>query len=266
MKRFIFTGFLCCLLAGVARAQVAVEAPEREAEPKKDEIETDRDSFTPATTLVGPQRLILESAYTFFDYRQGERHSYPELLLRYGAVERLELRFGFNFEQSTSLELLTGEKHAERESNLNLGVKLRISEQDGLLPQSAFVLTALVPTSGPETNTLFVGTYVFGWELPNRAKLDAAIRYGTAVEERDHFSEWAPSVVYKMPIGERWSVHAEYFGIFTSDKKHDDVQHYFSPGVHCLVNPDLELGVRVAWGLNDQSARFLVNAGLGYRY
>ena len=32
----------------------------------------------------------------------------------------------------------------------------------------------MTPTSGPSTDTLFVGTYVFGWELYDRGKLDAA--------------------------------------------------------------------------------------------
>jgi hypothetical protein len=32
------------------------------------------------------------------------------------------------------------------------------------------------------------------------------------------------------------------------------------------ITPDLEVGVRVGWGLNDQSARFFVNAGVGLRF
>src|SRR5262245_17074542 len=54
----------------------------------EDEIETDRDSFTPATTLAGPGRTIVEAAYSFIDNRTvPETHSYPELLLRYGASD-----------------------------------------------------------------------------------------------------------------------------------------------------------------------------------
>ncbi len=38
------------------------------------------------------------------------------------------------------------------------------------------------------------------------------------------------------------------------------------PGVHYLITPNLEVGVRVGWGLNDQSARFFANAGVGVRF
>jgi hypothetical protein len=72
---------------------------ERVREEGPDEIETDRDSFTPATTTAGRGRLIGESAYTFLDHRGvKEMHSFPELILRYGLAERVELRLGWNYE------------------------------------------------------------------------------------------------------------------------------------------------------------------------
>ena len=40
----------------------------------------------------------------------------------------------------------------------------------------------------------------------------------------------------------------------------------FSPGDHYLITENLEIGVRVGWGLNEQSARFFSNAGLGWRF
>jgi hypothetical protein len=61
-------------------------------------------------------------------------------------------------------------------------------------------------------------------------KLDAAMRYGTASEGEDHFNQWAPSVVLKAPVGERWAVHAEYFGLFSTGKEKEFTRHFFSPG------------------------------------
>ena len=63
------------------------------------EIETDRDSFTPATTLIPKSKVMIESAWAYIDNREGEdTHSLPELLIRYGAFERMELRLGANYE------------------------------------------------------------------------------------------------------------------------------------------------------------------------
>lgn len=250
----------------------------RESNREGDEIETDRDSFTPATSTVGRRRFILESAYTFFDNRGlKETHSFPELLLRYGASDRLELRLGWNYEIGGS-ELpgaeagedpSTEHRRLLNEHVLSYGLKYGLTAQSGWLPRSAFILQGVTPTGGSDgtpTATNMVVTYATGWELPNRWRFDAAMRYGTESEEGDRFNNWAPSAVLRVPIGERWAVHGEYFGVFTTGKEANAKRQYFSPGVHYLVTPDLEVGVRLGWSLNDQPDRFFSNLGFGWRF
>jgi hypothetical protein len=250
---------------------------ERPENPFEDAIETDRDSFTPATTTAGRQRLIVESAYSFLDNRSvKETHSFPELLFRYGLTERLEMRLGWNYEVGGAGNEISGVNVGEedpvsgsgleRESRIAYGLKYKVTNQGTWVPDSAVIVQAFSPTSGKATDTQVVGTYVFGWELPNRWKFDSAIRYATGSAEEDRFTSWAPSAVLKVPLGERVDVHAEYFGIFSTDKAEEFTRHFFSPGIHYLVTPDLEVGIRVGWGLNDQSARFFSNAGFGWRF
>src|SRR5262249_18983879 len=74
------------------------EGPERRSA-FEDPIETDRASFTPSTETVGSGRLVVESSFSFEDNpRAPETYSFPELLLRYGVSERVELRLGWNYE------------------------------------------------------------------------------------------------------------------------------------------------------------------------
>jgi hypothetical protein len=271
----------CADGTSVAKSRSSWSASEPERDPAEDPLaeplETDRDSFTPATTTAGKGRLIVESAYSFLDNRSvKETHSFPELLLRYGLTERFEFRLGWNYEVGGAGNEISGvdvgeddlplESTLERESRIAYGLKYRVTDQKEWLPGSAVILQGFTPTSGKGTDTQFVGTYVFGWELPNRWMLDSAIRYATGSEEEDRFHSWAPSVVLKVPVGERVNVHAEYFGIFSTDKAEAFTRHFFSPGVHHLLTPDLEVGVRVGWGLNDQSARFFSNVGFGWRF
>jgi hypothetical protein len=152
------------------------------------------------------------------------------------------------------------------ELTLAYGLKLRVTDQDRWIPQSAVIVQAFTPTGGEETATQFITTAVAGWTLPNRWKIDTAMRYGTESEEGDHFNQCAPSAVVKVPFGEKWAAHAEYFGIFTTGKEANSTKHYFSPGLHFLVTPDLEVGFRLGWGLNDQTTRFFSNVGFGWRY
>src|SRR5215831_18645405 len=134
---------LACALAihGAHREaqEPTAESPRREqGERREGEIETDRDSFTPATTTAGRGRLIFESAYSFLDNRAvKETHSFPETVFRYGLTDRLELRLGWNYEvggagndasgADVSEEDLPVGKRLERESNLAYGVKLQVT-------------------------------------------------------------------------------------------------------------------------------------------
>jgi hypothetical protein len=257
------------LLAPASRADEALEGDPRQ------EWETDRDSFTPSTKTAGRRRLIVESAYSFLDNRgRPETHSFPEFLARYGVGERAELRLGWNYEvgggssgvsSGSSGEALFGEG-LRRETNVNFGAKFGVTEQNGWVPESAVIFMAFTPTSGEETATQFVATYAFGWEFADRWKLDSAMRFGADSEGGDRFEEWAPSVVLKVPVGERWDAHVEYFGIFSGNKAQDFSVHYFSPGLHYLLTENVEVGARLGWGLNDQAARFFVNAGVGVRF
>jgi hypothetical protein len=248
-------------------------------EGESDEIETDRDSFTPATSTTPRGRFILESAYSFIDNRGvKETHSFPEILLRYGLTERIELRLGWNAEIGGAGSTVSGSTGGnpfeepgaiEREYNLAYGVKVGLSEQRRLLPRSTVIVQAYTPTGGSagiSTATTLVSTLAAGWELPNRWRFETAIRYGLDSEHGDRFSQWFPSAVLRVPIGEKLAAHAEYFGGATSGKEANRTVHFFSPGVHYLMTPDLEVGFRLGWGLNDQSARFFVNAGLGWRF
>jgi hypothetical protein len=102
--------------------------------------------------------------------------------------------------------------------------------------------------------------------LSNRWRLDSALRFETDSDAGNQFGIWLPSVVLRVPLGERWQVHAEYFGLFSEGKEQAFSRHFFSPGGHFLITPNWEVGVRVGWGLNDQSSRFFSNVGFGYRF
>jgi hypothetical protein len=258
-----------------AAPQLAEEFELEGEEPEEDEIETDRDSFTPATTVAGYRHTIVEAAYSFIDNRTvPETHSFPELIVRIGVADWLELHIGENYEVGGAGNPISGnvpddvdtEPGLEHEHRLGYGTKAKVSYEEGIIPSSAIIVQGYTPTSGESTDTTLITTYVFGWTVMENWTWDTAIRYGTGSSEDDRFNTWAPSSVIKIPVGERWKVHAEYFGIFTDGRGDESVQQFFSPGAHYLITPEFEVGVRVGWGLNQEAANFFSNAGLGYRF
>lgn len=259
----LFSGFA----APTARAQEEVDDPFLE-----EEIETDRDSFTPATSTVDPRRMVVESSYSFLDARSGaEGHSYPELLIRYGLGRRWEARLGWNFETGNGGDVSSGEffdeeDTGEDEARFLYGFKYLTSNQRGFVPQSSIIVQGYAPTQGVEMSSHVSLGGVWGWRLPNGWLWDNAVRYGTARLEGDNFSAWSPSTVLKVPLGERWNAHIEYFASCSNGKRRNFDQHYISFGPHVLIRPNLELGTRVGFGMSDDSVRFFCNTGIGLRY
>ncbi len=246
-----------------------------EESPFADHLETDRDSFTPSTTTVEPGRWILETSYSFVDNRNTpEKHSFPELILRRGLSERFELQLGANYEVGGEGSSVSGgaDGGAEgggeivEETMVLYGLKTKLSEHHGFRPQSSFIVQGRTPVSGPSSHTILTAGYVFGWELPEEWTLDSGVRMFDNEEDGDSFNVWAPSVVLRKSLAERWNVHGEYFGLFSDGLAEGFNHQFFSPGIHYLISPDIELGCRVGWGLNDQTANFFSNIGVGWRF
>src|SRR5262245_12934999 len=142
--RWQFAALLTCfLLAGWCPAQeppgrlIVLESQESEGEEAEpDEIETDRDSFTPATTTAGFRRMIFESAWSFIDNRAvPDTNSLPELVTRFGISNWLELRLGWNWEAGGAANSISGggsdpevptENRVERDSQLFYGFKVAL--------------------------------------------------------------------------------------------------------------------------------------------
>ena len=244
-----------------------------ETPPAEDAIETDRDSFTPATTTVGTKRTQLETATSFIDNRHAPNaYTFPELILRRGISDRLELRAGWNYAAGgptsavSGIDLGTEDFVAERASELMYGLKLQTTRQRGWRPTSAAIIEGYAPTSGPSNFSRIIVSETFGWILPNGWHWSSAVRFNTDNSGGDHFNQWSPSTVLNIPIGKRWNAHAEYFGIMTDGKAAAESQHYFSTGAHIDLTRNFELGIRVGFGLNAQTPPFFSNAGIGYRF
>lgn len=255
---------------------MGVAAPQISCGQEEDEIETDRDSFTPATSTTSSGRLIAETAYSFIDERSvAEVHSFPELVTRYGLTDIFELRLGCNYEIGGAGNPVSGEVPTDlgeespgitHDAQVQYGFKVFLTDQDGWVPQSSCIVQGITPTSGPEKDSQLSATYVAGWRLANDWVWNSALRISTSSPEGDHFNVWSPSTVLKVPVGQRSKAHAEYFGVFTNGRTDETSQHFFSSGASYLVTNNLEVGARVGWGLNQQSPNFFSNVGVGWRY
>lgn len=155
------------MAACIVAAGLAVQAPAAE----EWDLGTDRDAFTPCTHCVAPGVVLVEGSSVFIDNVTGlPTNNYPESLLRIGATEWLEWRFGVNYGVGSQGNVVTSVEVGEGtpdgstlyESSVLYGLKVNTSAQDGLMPQSCFIMEASTPTYGDVFGTVPVATAVAG--------------------------------------------------------------------------------------------------------
>ena len=239
------------------------------------ELGTDRDAFTPSTLTVPTGSVLTEGSYVYIDNRNlPPTNSYPELLTRIPVADWLEVRFGANYCDNGGGYLVTNAEGGEGrnnetiyyESSVLYGLKASITHQDGLLPQSCFIMEGFTPTFGDYSSTAPIATYALGWKTDAEWRIDGAIRYVYAEGREGWFNKWAPSIVLRIPATERWEVHVEYFSTFTVGAPDDETSPFFSPGTHYMLTDNLEIGLRVGWGMTRDAAAFFSDAGFGWRW
>ncbi|XZE22363.1 transporter [Pirellulaceae bacterium SH449] len=266
MRTFIYIGII--VVFEVAFGSIPLRGQTLSSQTEGSPIETDRDSFTRSPRLVEYKKWVVEGSYTFLDQNaEHEGHLFPDLLVRYGVSELLELRMGWNYEIGKFHQLLPAGTERSEEGILNYGAKIALTTADSWLPTSALMVTGYTPTSGPSNDTDLSLEYAGGWTLANEWEFDTGLRWFMLSEEEDRFTEWAPSVVLKAPIwNDRANIHLEYFCLLSRGREEEYRQHYLGPGMHFLVTPNMEIGTRLFWGLNEDAANFACNVGTGIRF
>lgn len=247
------------------------------------ELNTDRDAFTPSTFCVDAGHFLTEVSHVYIENRSGRpTNSYPELLVRRGITDRLEWRFGANYAVNSQGSVVTSVEAGEvdepgrtsHESSVLYGLKASLSDQNGLIPQSCFIMEGDTPIKAEHYGTVPIATAVAGWELPisfpSRERLpwrlDTALRYSYVEGKEAWFSRWGPSAVLRMPVTNRFETHAEWFGTFSDGLARNTSRPFFSPGFHYVLTQRFEIGLRVGWGLTRDAANFFSDAGCALKY
>ena len=247
--------------------------------PYRERIETERHDFTQSTDTVGQGVLQVESGYSYF-YKDHEQeiensHSTPETMLRLGLTDDIEFRVRFTYDWRfiDIAEDLSGSQ------DMIWSFKLRMTDQNGWIPESAMELRATAPTGGSDWSLgSVVGgfDYIYGWELYEGWELYGST--GCLVDglgdlsllpedpTGDQFVVWTQSVALGIEISEYVTFYSEWFGLFSHALEDSFIISIYNVGVDFYLTHNLVLDVRAGVGLTVDSDDFFTGIGGGYRF
>ena len=250
-----------------------------EAEGGKDEkeepLESDRPNFTDSPATVGRGRLQFEGGYQFTHGIAGDSthdaHDLPELLVRYGLAERLELRIawdpGFVFDRQ--VDPASGRTVTDNGgSDMELGFKYALTKQDHWQPESGIITSITAPVGDRAQSSEQVDVlvnYLYSWKLNKKATLSGSTGGLWTAESGDHFTRFSQSAALDYELTEKLHVFHECYAFFRIDFQDDRPQYYYDAGLTYLVTPNFQLDWRAGVGLNDASDRFFTGCGVSIR-
>jgi hypothetical protein len=236
---------------------------------------TDRPDFTESSVTVGHGVAQLETGYTYVYDRDGgvrtRTHSFPETLLRIGVLaEWLELRVDWNY-LDERMELGGAANTDSGAEDLGVGIKLALTPQECLLPETALILQTTLPTGSSHftADEMLPGfVYLYSWELDDDWSTGGQTLVNRAVDgvTGETYVLIGQSWTVGRSLSERWGSYAEWFVLAPSGADTDPTEHYLNGGFTYLFNNDLQWDIRAGVGLNSAADDFFIGSGLSMRF
>ncbi len=248
MKYFLALGWLFCASQLLAQSE----------EP----LVTDRPGEgTDAAAVVGTGVGQLETG-VFREWESNENYRlgyYPTALLRYGVLDRVELRLSSGLYTS---ETQTGVGW----SPLDVSTKVALIEKArGWIPQAALLVGFTLPTTGSvEVQSSFTQPrVVLLLNHPINSWLGITTNLGA------HWENDSPETIYRyalsfdISLSERVGAFAEFYGNLPEASASS---HLFNAGFTYLVTNDLQLDLAAGTALTDNAPDFYVGGGVSWRW
>jgi hypothetical protein len=252
---------LCGLLGNAVQAQTAPP-----------EMITDRPDRTESSYVVPRGLWQFELGWGHGEVSVGDQDAMfdqvPETLVRYGVVDRLELRIGWNGIQSQK----TGEDRMSGAGDTQLGVKVGLWAERGVVPRAGLLAGVSLPSGSRQFSTRRTDPgfrLALSNDLTERFSLggNLGVAWETSEEEvgdRDTF----PRGLYTLALGisalKKTGFFVEFFGD-TALNGSTSAANNIDGGLTYLVRPNVQLDFAVGKGISTESLDWFLTLGVSFR-
>ena len=238
------------------------------AQQERPELITDRPDATEAPSVVVRGALQIESGALFTSFEddvlQTNTTTYNTTLLRFGLLENLELRLGWDFvEQRNKLSTAQEEVIQNGLSPLLLGMKVNITQEKGWLPTIGLIGHLFLPFTASDDfkpqNTGVDFRFAFDHTLSESSSI--AYNLGAQWEADTPGAAYIYTLAYGYSLTDSFGLYAELYGDMPEN---NSANHYWDAGLTYLVLPNLQLDATVGTSITE-GQDVLVSAGFSYR-
>ena len=230
-------------------------------------------TWTQKVARVARGRTQLEGGYSYLRGSAGgtdwSQHAVPDMLLRFGWTDRLELRLGWpGFVSSDSDDPAIGSGFTGT-LNPNVGVLYDLWGQNGWRPQTAVLAAVPVPLEGNPfaLNSLQPLTEVmYSWQTSDRTAITGRSGFAIFESAGDNYTQFQQSLSFDAVLTERLGTFVSWDMLANHGSWNDVSQHMAGGGLSFLLTERLAISWRSAVGLNSAAPDFLNDIRFAYRF
>lgn len=236
------------------------------------DMETDRPDFTEGTQTVEAKHFQIETGYTYTSNDDGgverQDHVAPEFLLRAGLLDDLEFRFFWEGYAWSDTETSAGTDGISGTTDISLGFKHHMYDQDGWIPHFAVIAELGVPSgskafTADDSETAL--KLLWAYDVTDETGIAGNLNFASVIGEEERFLEISNSLSVATSLTEEIGGYFEYYGFYPADSVVETSTHYLNGGFTYAVTPDLQLDIRAGFGVNEAADDFLAGAGISFR-
>jgi hypothetical protein len=215
-------------------------------------------------TSVFAGRVQIESGYSFLydrdELARQTQHYFPDLLVRYGLTDRLELRLGWAGWMWSDIDGRGFDASDCDALDPSFGAMYDLGEQNGIVPQTAVLVSAPIPFDG---DPLAVGAWqplselLYLWRLSDRTAIVGDSGFGLFSFHGDDYIQLQNSLGVEYVLADRVSTYLQWETLLDCGSADDGIQHLLEGGGSYLINEWLDVGLRAGLGLNERAPDLL---------
>lgn len=228
---------------------------------------TDRPDATESPTPMPKGFLQVETGAFLETFEKNnaktEDFTYNTTLMRYGLLDNLELRLGWNYTDSKTKFNGAETSSVNSFSPLLLGFKVGIAEENGAMPEIGFLGHLNLPFSvkkdlRPE-NTGVDFRFSFAHTLSEKSSL--SYNLGAAWGNDSPEAAYVYTIAYGYSITDKLGSYVEFYGDFPENNK---ANHLWDAGFTYLLSDNVQLDATVGTSITE-GQDLLVSAGVSFR-
>ena len=256
LSPFFYTISMLILTLGMHKSNAQSTTPE---------LSTDRPDQTESAMLVPQGTIQLETGFMIENDNNVTNYTYNTSLFRYGVNQHLEFRLITEY-LGTKTEITDGQEiNEDGFSPLALGVKLKVAEANGIVPETAFIGHVTMRTGSREYQPEHIAAdFRFTMEYDLSSKFSLGINLGAEWDGSSSNASGIYTVVVGTSLSDRIGFFAEAYGFATEQTAVAD--HRFNAGLTYAVSDLIQYDISSGFGLSATSPDNFISTGLSLRF